>query len=228
MNLHRIGPLRYDADQNLTYLCPKRPSSQIVYRSLPHHVNAGEVWLLPGRPVPALPLLAPRRGVCYNPTGAHRGFTRTPTLRRYHAGASTRNAPQQFAVLLQIQTLNTPNGRELLLLDWPPALRASLTTTNTLAVDLNDIIYKAINWPAPNSETPPLILLLENAHDLVTGSALEQPLRALLAQIRQELTPTPAPILLATAAPHCCPNPRVPRALARWWPPSGAKMMPPC
>jgi hypothetical protein len=96
------------------------------------------------------------------------------------------------ATLQQIATLETANGRDLLLLDWPPALRASLTITNTLAVDLNDIIFKAINWPSPDGQLPPLALLLENAQDLVRGSSLEQTLRDLQAQVLRELAPAPA------------------------------------
>lgn len=98
------------------------------------------------------------------------------------------------ATLQQITTLNTANGRDLLLLDWPPALRASLTITNTLAVDLNDIIYKATNWPSPNGEAPPLALLLENALDLVRGSGLEPDLQGLQAEVARELAPAPAPV----------------------------------
>src|SRR5215204_5284436 len=95
------------------------------------------------------------------------------------------------AALQQIAALNTANGRDLLLLDWPPALRASLTITNTLAVDLNDIIFKAINWPSPNGQSPPLVLLLENAQDLVRGSGLEPELRDLQAAVVREFAPAP-------------------------------------
>jgi hypothetical protein len=95
------------------------------------------------------------------------------------------------ATLQQIATLNTASGRDLLLLDWPPALRASLTITNTLAVDLNDMIYKALNWPSPNGSSPPLVLLLENAQDLVRGSGLEPELRELQAAVVRELSPAP-------------------------------------
>ena len=98
------------------------------------------------------------------------------------------------ASLQQIVTLNTATGRDLLLLDWPPALRASLTITNTLAVDLNDIIYKATNWPSSNGESPPLVLLLENALDLVRGSGLEPDLQTLQAVVTRELAPVQAPV----------------------------------
>jgi hypothetical protein len=110
------------------------------------------------------------------------------------------------AALQQISTLSTANGRDLLLLDWPPALRASLTITNTLAVDLNDIIFKALNWPSPDSETPPLVLLLENAQDLVRGSSLEQTLRDLQAQIGRELAPAPVQPAAMPAAPPPVPE----------------------
>src|SRR5690242_15505162 len=115
---------------------------------------------------------------------------------------------QLVATLEQITTLSTATGRDLLLLDWPPALRASLTVTNTLAADLNDIIFKALAWPAAAGDTPPLVLLLENAQDLVRGSGLEPALRDLLATVQQELgaAAPPAP------APAAAPAPLLPEA----------------
>jgi hypothetical protein len=94
--------------------------------------------------------------------------------------------------LLALPNVDNPAVRAQLMLDWPPTLRGNVPLSNIPSIDLNSMIVAAAQWATPDGSKPPLVLLIENAQDLVRGSAAEGQLGQLLVAVQQELTLTPS------------------------------------
>ena len=84
------------------------------------------------------------------------------------------------AALLDLPNVDTPAVRGQLMLDWPPTLRANVPLSAIPSIDLNSMIVAAAQWETPDGSKSPLVLLIENAQDLVRGSAAEGRLGQLL------------------------------------------------
>lgn len=98
------------------------------------------------------------------------------------------------AALLTLPNIDSQAVRGQLMLDWPPTLRANVPLSNIPSIDLNSMIVAAAQWATPEGSKPPLVLLIENAQDLVRGSAAEGQLGQLLVAVQTELAPGGAPM----------------------------------
>jgi hypothetical protein len=111
------------------------------------------------------------------------------------------------AVLLDLPNIDTQAVRGQLMLDWPPTLRANVPLSAIPSIDLNSMIVAAAQWETPDGSKAPLVLLIENAQDLVRGSAAEGRLGQLLIAVQKELAPgasvvpdpDPAPLIVPPA-----------------------------
>ena len=116
------------------------------------------------------------------------------------------------AALLDLPNVDTPAVRGQLMLDWPPTLRANVPLSAIPSIDLNSMIVAAAQWETPDGSKSPLVLLIENAQDLVRGSAAEGRLGQLLLAVQKELAPAiavltqpdPASLLLPPAERAAC------------------------
>jgi hypothetical protein len=93
------------------------------------------------------------------------------------------------AALLDLPNITDQAVRSQLMLDWPPALRGNIALSNIPSIDLNSMIVTAAQWETPDGSKPPLVLLIENAQDLVRGSAEEGTLGDLLVAVQRDLAP---------------------------------------
>ncbi len=106
------------------------------------------------------------------------------------------------AALLDLPNINDQAVRGQLMLDWPPSLRANVPLSTIPSIDLNSMIVTAAGWQTPDGSKPPLVLLIENAQDLVHGSAEEATLGVILVAVQRDLAPgatiltDPAPAML--------------------------------
>jgi hypothetical protein len=99
--------------------------------------------------------------------------------------------------LTAMPVLDSSAGRTLLLHDLPPRLTVMLARSESKLLDLNAIVDGCDHWEPIPGVPHPLRLLIENARDLVTGSALASRLQAIL-----DALPTPdAPTAPAVAGP---------------------------
>jgi hypothetical protein len=77
-----------------------------------------------------------------------------------------------LAELEQLPDIDRRERRDLLLLDWPPALRLNVPRDGAAKIDLTNIVLAAADWQPPTGAAPlPLALLIENAADQVPGTA---------------------------------------------------------
>lgn len=112
------------------------------------------------------------------------------------------------AALLDLPNINDQTVRGQLMLDWPPTLRANVALSTIPSIDLNSMIVTAAGWETPDGSKSPLVLLIENAQDLVHGSAEEGKLGEILVAVQRELAPgvtiltnpPPASLLVPPAA----------------------------
>lgn len=118
------------------------------------------------------------------------------------SGLNRADRRQLLHLLAAFPLLRTQEGRTRLLTDLPEALVSSIPRSSAITLDLNAILEACVAWGERTwaDEKSPLLLLLENASDLTTGSKIDQELQA----IRSRLFP-PAPTASATRLP--CPYP---------------------
>jgi hypothetical protein len=109
-------------------------------------------------------------------------------------GLLTRDTRRQLIeALTAVPVLDSSTGRGLLLHDLPPRLTVMLTRSESKLLDLNAIVDGCDHWEPIPGVPHPLRLLIENARDLVTGSAVATRLQALLDTLPADGTPAPRP-----------------------------------
>jgi hypothetical protein len=114
-------------------------------------------------------------------------------------GLLTRDTRRQLIeALTAVPVLDSSAGRGLLLHDLPPRLTVMLARSESKLLDLNAIVDGCDHWEPISGVPHPLRLLIENARDLVMGSAVAIRLQALLDTFPTEdappaIGPAPAP-----------------------------------
>ena len=109
-------------------------------------------------------------------------------------GLLTRETRRRLMEALDaIPVLDSSAGRGLLLQDLPPRLTPMIARSEAKLLDLNAIVDACDHWEPIPGVPHPLRLLIENARDLVTGSALATRLQALLDALPAGDAPTAAP-----------------------------------
>ena len=94
-------------------------------------------------------------------------------------GLLTRDTRRQLIeALTAIPVLDSSAGRGLLLHDLPPRLTPMIARSEAKLLDLNAIVDACDHWEPIPGVPHPLRLLIENARDLVTGSAVATRLQA--------------------------------------------------
>jgi hypothetical protein len=108
-------------------------------------------------------------------------------------GLLTRETRRELIeALTAIPVLDSSAGRTLLLHDLPPRLTVMLARSESKLLDLNAIVDGCDHWEPIPGLLHPLRLLIENARDLVTGSALATRLQAILDILPHQDTPARA------------------------------------
>lgn len=95
--------------------------------------------------------------------------------------------------LTALPVLDSSAGRTLLLHDLPPRLAVMMARSESKLLDLNAIVDGCDHWEPIPGLPHPLRLLIENARDLVTGSALATRLQAILNTLPAEDGPAAPP-----------------------------------
>src|SRR5690242_2464356 len=100
---------------------------------------------------------------------------------------------QLLDALAAIPVLATSAGRDRLARDLPPALAAQIPRQAATLLDLDQLVAACDTWPAPPGQEPPLLTLIENAHDLMRGSQAGHDLARLRALLYPPATVEPPP-----------------------------------
>jgi hypothetical protein len=107
-------------------------------------------------------------------------------------GLLTRDTRRQLIeALTAIPVLDSSAGRGLLLHDLPPRLTVMLARSESKLLDLNAIVDGCDHWEPIPGVAHPLRLLIENARDLVMGSAVATRLQAMLDALPMDAAPAP-------------------------------------
>ena len=90
-------------------------------------------------------------------------------------------------ILLSLPNMATDAGRNLLVFDWPLALRAHIPPPAAPLLAISALIELALQWESLPTEPPPLQLLVQAAQYQVRGSRLSTQITALLPALAAEL-----------------------------------------